>query len=248
MSRRRPLGLGVALVVGLSSAGCSSSNDPAKALFTQAEWKDDPGSAAEIGYWVSVDVGWPSRTESCFPLSPALHVTVNDREAGPIYTSDCEWDILVEVGPFAADDPGPTTVRLLDGTHVLGEAIYDGLFPGFSAQLVSPADGMVRAGEQVAIALTAPLPAEVLFDRGPARFYWLDPPDDVPPFYSSAIATMESDRQSIAVPAPALTGRAAMVIRTFDRPRGSARSCVGFTSCAAWPSENIGPVFVEVIP
>ena len=39
-----------------------------------------------------------------------------------------------------------------------------------------------------------------------------------------------------------------MVIRTFDRPLGSARSCVGFTSCAAWPSENIGPVFVEVIP
>ena len=29
---------------------------------------------------------------------------------------------------------------------------------------------------------------------------------------------------------------------------GSARSCVGFNSCAAWPSESIGPVFVEVIP
>jgi hypothetical protein len=59
---------------------------------------------------------------------------------------------------------------------------------------------------------------------------------------------MESDRQSITIPAPALTGRAAVVIQTFDRPLGSARSCVGFTSCAEWPSESIGPVFVEVIP
>jgi hypothetical protein len=33
-----------------------------------------------------------------------------------------------------------------------------------------------------------------------------------------------------------------------QRPTGSARSCVGFNSCAAWPSESIGPVFVEVIP
>ena len=72
--------------------------------------------------------------------------------------------------------------------------------------------------------------------------------DGVPPFYSYAKATLESDRQSITVDTPVLTGRAAMVIRTFDRPLGSARSCVGFTSCAAWPSENIGPVFVEVIP
>ena len=79
--------------------------------------------------------------------------------------------------------------------------------------------------------------------------YWLDPPDDVPPFYSYALATMESDRQSITIPAPTLTGRAAMVVQAFDqRLMGSARSCVGFTSCAEWPSESIGPVFVEVIP
>lgn len=104
-------------------------------------------------------------------------MTVNDREAGPIHTSDCEWDVLVEVGPFAADDPGPTTVRLLDGTHVLGEAIYDGLFPGFPAQLVSPADGRVRTGDDVAAQLTAPLPPEVLFESySAAKFYWLDPP------------------------------------------------------------------------
>jgi len=249
MSQRRPLLLGVALVVGVSSAGCSGSDDPTKALLTKAEWKNEPGSAAEIGYWVSVDVGWPSRAEDCFPLSPRVHVTVNDREAGTIHTSDCEWDVLVEAGPFAADDPGPTAVRLLDGTHLLGEAIYDGLFPGYAAQLLSPADGRVRTGEQVAVQLAAPLPAEVLFSSsGVAKFYWLDPPDSVPPFYSYATAALDTDRLSITVNAPALTGRAAVVIETFDRQLGSAQSCVGFTSCTAWPSEMIGPVFVEVIP
>ena len=46
MSQRRPLLLGVALVVGVSSAGCSGSDDPTKALLTKAEWKNEPGSPA----------------------------------------------------------------------------------------------------------------------------------------------------------------------------------------------------------
>jgi len=81
-----------------------------------------------------------------------------------------------------------------------------------------------------------------------AEFSWLDPPDSVPPFHSFTHVAPESDRQSITVDSPALTGRAAVVAQTFNRRLGSARSCVGFTSCAAWPSDMIGPVFIEVIP
>ena len=33
---------------------------------------------------------------SCFPLSPDLRVTVNDREPVPVVArADCEWDVLV---------------------------------------------------------------------------------------------------------------------------------------------------------
>jgi hypothetical protein len=229
--------------------GCGSSDHGDMPLLTKAEWKSDPGSAADIGYWISVDFGWPSRASACFPLSAALHVTVDDREAQriPDAIGDCVWDLLFEVGPFSPDAPVPTTVRVMDGSQVLGQATYDGLYPGYSAQLVTPSNGQVRTGDPIAIELAAPLTPEITFAQA-ASLYWLDPPDSVPPFYSYIAASFAPDRQSITAQAPAQTGRAALVIETFNRPLEAARSCVGFTSCTAEPSETIGPLTIDIVP
>ena len=229
--------------------GCGSSAPGDMRLLTTAEWKNEPGSAADIGYWISVDFGWPSRATDCFPLSATLHATVDDREAQrlPFTIGDCVWDLLFEVGPFSPDAPVPTTVRVMDGARVLGEAIYDGLYPGYSAQLMTPANGQVRTGDPIAIELAAALPAEITNAQA-ARLYWLDPPDSVPPFYSYIGAAFAPDRQSITAQAPGQTGRAALVIETFNRPLTAARSCVGFTYCTGGPSGTIGPLTIEVVP
>ena len=176
-------------------------------------------------------------------------MTVDDREAElvPFSTGDCVWDVLFDVGPFSSEAPVPTTVRVMDGSRVLGQAIYDGLYPGYPAQLISPADGRVRAGEPIAIELAVPLPSEIQIADA-VRLFWLDSPDSVPPFYTYAVASLDADRQSVTVQAPAQTGRAALLLETFNRPMEAARSCDGFTSCTAWPSETTGPFTIEVVP
>jgi hypothetical protein len=237
-----------AVVIASLLPGCGSDESDLR-LLTHAEWKEHPGSVAEIGYWISVDFGWPDRIQSCSPLPSDLHVTVDGREASKNLNAsgDCRWDVVFEVGPFAADAQQATTVRVLDGRKLLGEATYLGLLPGYPAQLVSPADGRVRVGDTVGLSLLAPLPADDrLFTS--ARYYWLDPPDSVPPYSEYAEATLASDRQSITVKTPTRTGRAALIAWAYYKEQTVAESCVGFRYCTGWPSETVGPVFVEVVP
>jgi hypothetical protein len=98
VSGRRTWADGLASFAGiaLALAACGARSSDDMQLLTSAEWKDDPGSTAEIGFWVSVDVGWNSRVDSCSPLSAAVHVTVDDHEAEyvPYSTGDCVWDAL----------------------------------------------------------------------------------------------------------------------------------------------------------
>ncbi len=251
MSGRTSTGLCVSLLLGLGVmlSACGSDDNSDVRLLVAAEWRDDFGSAAEIGYWVQVDVGWPSRAEACTPIPHTVHATVNDRDAGlvPFEVGDCVWDMLFAVGPFAAEDPSPLVVRVLDGSQVVGQATFTGMFPGFPARLSSPVDGKVRSGDDLVMSLLEPLPADIdLFDG--AQYVWLDPADSVPPFFVYGRATLGSDRQSISVTTPSLTGRAAVTIETFYGRIVSADSCAGFTSCAGQPSSTVGPVYVEVLP
>lgn len=234
--------------------GCRVPNADDMQLLVRAEWKTDPGTTAEIGTWVSADVGWMSRAATCSPQSPNLRVTIADREARrvPFTLGDCVWDALFEAGPFASDDPGPIVVRVLDGTEVLGEATYEGLFPGPATRLLRPADGVVHLGETFAVALEPPLPAHMrLFSN--ARYVWLEPSDSVPPFYSYAPVVLEADGQTMTVDASVLTGKAAVTVDTFTQslsatPSVAATSCAGFGACAGLPSTTLGPVVVDVVP
>jgi hypothetical protein len=240
---------GAVLAVCMLAAmgGCDDTPAREVRLLTATQWNDSPGSIDEIGYQVHVDIGWPSRPTSCFPLSPDLRVTVNDHEPVPVVArADCEWDVLVTVPGFATDVD--VTVKLHDGDRLLGEATYSGIFPGFTSwALVSPVDGRVRAGEPIAIA--ASTDRALYSSTVAAYFHWLDMAGPAPPFHSFATAAAAPDGLSAVVPAPPLTGRALMVVANVDEEFGVAASCTGFSSCESWPdTSTIGPMLVEVIP
>jgi hypothetical protein len=249
VAARAPIGLRLAACLLLAAAsGCDDAAQLDVRVLTATRWLDEPGSIDEIGYQVHVDVGWPVRSMTCFPLSPDLRVTVNDREPVPVVArADCEWDVLVTLRGFASDTD--LTVKLHDGERLVGEATYTGMFPGFSSwRLVSPADGRVRAGEPLAIAAAGD---SLLFsDTVGMYFHWLDMAGAAPPFRTFALTTAGPDRRTGEATAPPLIGRALMVVNNVDdlgyRP---ATSCTGFSSCQSWAdASTIGPIAIEVIP
>jgi hypothetical protein len=239
----------VLAVVGalLSLPACSPSSNGDMQLFVEATWKDDPGATAEIGYWVTVDVAWQSRMQTCSPTERSVQVTVNGRDASatPYLVGDCVWDQLFAAGPFAANQGSAVHVLVLDRATVLGEATFAGMFPGYPVSLVRPADGKLASGDSLALALTAPLPDGADLASS-AKYECLDAPAGVPPFYVYARATLGSDRESIVVATPALAGRAAVTIATSRQRVVAPESSAGFASCTGRPSQTVGPIFVEV--
>lgn len=244
------------LGIACSLAGCGADAPHDMSLLTTAQWKEHPGTVDEIGYWISVDFGWPDRHRSCFDLPAALRVTVNGREGAMSYDTggDCMWDVVYNVGPFLPDEFQAVSVRVLDGDRLLGEATYPDFFPGTLARLASPADGKVRSGDSVTLTLLSPYYGSAYGGYDFAHYYWLDAPDGVPPYYDLAKAYLSSDRASLTIETPdydtpARTGRAAVLI---DPTRFGAStwtdSCMGFTHCEGWPSLALGPIFVEVLP
>jgi hypothetical protein len=234
-------------LAGFAGWGCGGGKDPEIRMEVRGVWNEYPGTIAQTGFQLWVDVGYPERRDSCFPLSPDLRVRVNDLEATPSFESDCQWDALTFFGPF--DKNVPITVRWQDGDRVLGEAQFENLFPGADAQLVTPAEGnQVKVGEP--FAATVPVPLDVP-DLIAADFYWLDTPDDIPPYHTFVAGKLSDDGSTFQAPAPAVTGRAAVVLRTVFANSSilSAVSCTGFSFCDAWPDdETIGPFYVEVVP
>jgi len=238
----------LAALLGASAVGCSSPDpDPKVALYTSVGWNDDPGTLDAIGYQVQVDIGWPDRATDCFALSPDLNVTVNDRAPKAIVAEGCRWDVLTTFDGFLKDEP--ITIQLKDGARLLAEATYNRPFPGFDMQLVSPADGTVRSGEKVAVALPEPT-----FERPVigAMFYWRDPPPEgVPPFHSIVHTPGARASQPIEVTAPTLTGRAWLVVTAwpYSKSMFGADASSGFESCVITNPELLsGPVAVEVVP
>ena len=136
-------------LVGLASMAGGCGDDPAPPameLKVNASWNRSPTSVGDIGYQVEVEVYLAGRRDSCAPLSPALHITVNDRDATLVVGGQCDMHLTAVVHAVAPDTD--TVVKLRDGDKLLGEARFQGLFPGFGAtHVVSPADGRVRAGE-----------------------------------------------------------------------------------------------------
>ncbi len=83
------------LMAMAGAGGCDSSAPPAIELLTHAEWNEAPPSIDKIGYQVSVDFGWPSRHDTCFPMPSDLTVSMNERTVTPTQLGDCVRDMLL---------------------------------------------------------------------------------------------------------------------------------------------------------
>jgi hypothetical protein len=232
--------------VGVGAAGCGGSSQEPAVILVSAQWNDNPATADTIGYQVLVDVGWRSRPQDCFPLSPDLRVHVNDFEVPVMPAGDCEFDFLVKVGAFLADTP--VTVTLEDGGTLIGQASFTGLFPGFAAHLVSPADGQVHPGDPIVLSVPS---QGYLFDSTYGEVFWRDTPASVPP-YSTYLGpgALSADGQSYTLTTPATTGRAALILKSFGSGNyAAAQSCVGFQSCSMLPEYmTLGPALIDVVP
>lgn len=237
------------LVVALFAGGvgaCGDEKPDEIVLMGMAEWRDDPGSAANLGYHVWADVGWIDRGGTCARISQALRVTVNDIEAEPIGSGgECPFDALFDAGPFTTNDP--VTVRLFDGEQLRGEATFTDLFWGMGAQLVSPAGGQARPGDEVVVSIP---PGKAVPPETNARWYWLDTAPSVPPFYSTAGATPDAETSTVHAPVPdvqGLSGHVAVTLAYIVEETITATTCTGFSNCLMTAHGTLGPVRLEVL-
>jgi hypothetical protein len=242
------VGMALQLAALCAAAGCGSAAPPPVRLDLSARWNRDPGTVDEIGYRVSIEVGWPTRREDCFPLPADLTVALNDRQVvlGPM--GDCADGLPANFNAVAPD--APVNVRVFSGSHVYGQAIYDNLFPGFGAQLASNGSNQLIAGSQVEVTLP-PTANPVATDLYSAHFVWTVPGPSGVPFYTFAPGKEGSDRLSALITVPSTpTGPAQLIVESVFQPGGGlARSCTGFTFCNAVPdNETAGPISVQVTP
>ena len=234
-------------LAALAAVGCGSNGIPPANINVSAQWNDDPGTVAAIGYSVSLEIVWPSRGQDCFSLPSDLTVAVNDQQVVAQPPGDCSsWDLRFDaIAPDA-----PVTVRMFSGSHGYGEAIYDDLFPGFGAQVAAASGSQVPAGGQIEVILPAgAVAADPTLLWG--QFHWTDPGSAGVPFSTRAPAMAGPDPQSVLVTAPStLTGAAMLVIKGgFHSTLGTLKSCTGFGACLSnTAAESAGPVSVVVTP
>ena len=231
--------------VSVALGGCGDAPPDRIAMMARAEWNEDPGSVAELGYHFQADVGWIDRVGTCAHIPKGLRVTLNDIEGTEIGDGgDCPFDALFDGGPFTR--PDPVTVRLFDGDRALAQATFEGMFWGMQASLVSPASGQVHPADQVVASIP---PGKATADLGTyAKWYWLDTAAGVPPFYatSSATASASGTISSTVPDLPGLAGRIALVFQYSLEDSATTTSCTGFEFCNLAASYALGPISLEV--
>jgi hypothetical protein len=233
--------LGAAAAAGM---GCGSDEKPKVILSVDAFWNESPATVDDTGYQLSIDAFWPDRAASCFSLPADLHVTVNDKQVPLMIEGNCGGESLVYVNGFQQNVP--VTIRLEGGGQVMGEAVFDDMFPGAGPFLVSPADGQAKPGDPLVVQL--PLPPKQ--DFAYAEFFWMEPPAGVPPYHTSGKGTLAADGSTFQVMAPTTAGRAAMVVKILSSDAfQAATSCTGFDSCHGVPETGtLGPFSIDVVP
>jgi hypothetical protein len=122
---------------------------------------------------------------------------------------------------------------------MIAQATYDGLTPGATASLASPASGMVHAGDDVVVVPPPQLPSSAV-SVGSVF------PLEGDPWPGSQYTAGLPDRQpdGVHTQMPVFSGRAALVVRGSPFDPGATISCEGFYSCIGTASNMLGPVFV----
>jgi hypothetical protein len=224
-------------------SGCGSDSMPPLhhvALDVRVSWSFRPKSVDEVGFVYTITLYQPTGAGSgppCDNLPASLQVTgLGQTLPLTLNAVDCLYTSVI-TPPTLQPSPVVFTANL-DGTMV-GQATFDGLTPGAAASLVSPADGVVRVGDEVVISPPPSLPSNTL------SLGDVFPLEEVPWPGPQTISSEEVRlADGIHIKMPAFTGRAAVAFEGSPFLPDPTVNCDGFAVCTATPSDVLGPVFV----
>ncbi len=235
-----PVVAALALLVGCGGDG----EELALSVGVGAQFQSPDGPPRAVGYqllvvFVQVSTFW---RPNCPTLPSTLHLLVNDQEVPPTVDSSTGClDASVTFG--LTPQIGTVTVDAKDGDRLLGHAEFQGLTPGAGATLAVPADGQVRAGDEIVVVPTPELPTggEILADFHPLDDTTVGA-DLYPPQPFGRLA------DGIHLLVPTFSGRAAVTILGMPYVPQPSYSCPGFDICTADADNTLGPVFVTEGP
>jgi hypothetical protein len=227
----------------LAGCGVERPDPPHLSLGASATWHS---TAASLGYSVAlVFLQQPAQGESscaALPESTRLRVNGADISSGASLDSSGCLDTSVSLGPYL--QVPSLDVEVEENGAVVAEGWFDQLAPGGAATLAVPADGQVRAGDEIVV-----VPPPELATSVPSTGS-LCPLDQAPPAGGCLPLGLSLERLADGLHAtmPAFTGRAAVFFAGTPPAPDAQLSCSGFASCIAIADGTLGPVFVTGVP
>jgi hypothetical protein len=241
--------LAVVMLGALAGCGEDPGQQPPEMFVTvAAQWDDAPANQEAFGASLTATVRQRRVANRCAPLPGPVRFTIDDQEAGPSAAdpvSGC-FDFSVTFGPMPAA-PNTVTVRYELEGRLIATAAFAGLTPGLQAALAAPADGQVRAGDEVVVVPPPELPTSV---PGTPRFYPLDA-TQASSWVADGVRPPEPAARlpdGIHVKVPPLAGRVALVVDGTGLFLGADVSCDGFGACAGSAANVVGPLYLTVQP
>jgi hypothetical protein len=236
---------GILLAAVGALAGCDDEVSlPDFRVDVTAKWNVFPSSQAELGYTLTVRLfQWRhSQSGDCRNAPASTTVTANgelvplSRVAG----STCLEGELV-LGPSLEDRT--VTARIEEDGHLVGEALFEELTPGTHATLVTPADGMVHAGDDIVILPPPELPTSLLVLT---MIHPLEAPvwDVFGPYVQDQVRLPDG----IHIKAPAFAGPAVLSIGGIPTAIDGKVSCPDFAACSATADGTLGPFHLTGVP
>jgi hypothetical protein len=241
--------LAVGALAALAGCGADAARPPPEMFVAvAARWDDAPATQEAFGASLITTVRQRRVANRCDPLPAPVRFTIDGQEAGP---SDADpvsgcFDFSVTFGPTPAPRDTVTVSYESEGA-VLATAAFSGLAPGLKAALAVPADGQVRAGDEVVVVPPPELPTS---SPGVPRFYPLDA-GQASSWVADGVRPAEPAARlpdGIHVKVPPLVGRVALVVDGTGLYLGADVSCDGFGACAGSAANVVGPVYLTVQP
>jgi hypothetical protein len=230
----------VALAGACLAAGCGEDppTQPDFFVAASAAWSWTAPEPAALGYTIALlleqrQLGGASTCREA-PASTRLLVEGADVPLTRDPTTKCLEGRFLSA-PVLTDRA--VTARVEEEGRLVGEVVFDRLMPGTAASLVSPADGRVRAGDDLLI-----VPPPALPTSAPWRpvYYFLDPDNWLP---SGALYAPEPERRldGIHVGVPTFSGPAMLILEGMPSYIPPDVECPGFAHCTEIVEVTLGP-------
>jgi hypothetical protein len=205
------------------------------------DWNWSAASADEVGFVYAIVVQQRKNSDqSCDDLTASLQMSTFGQPLPLAWDADKCLDTQVASTPTMASSS--VTITAEENGKMIAQGTFDDLLPGLSATLLTPADGVVHAGDEIVISPTPGLPSSQVAIGS------VFPLDETPwpgSEYVADIPTRSAD--GIHVHMPAFSGRAAVVLKGSPYAPQATVDCQGFAVCTGNASNALGPVFVTEV-